>query len=160
MSGEPNELERLRAENTELRAKVWLLELDISKIGPENVKLYNAHNAALAEIARLKSPKQKGKRGRPSKKATGTCEEYLVRTAMEEIVKSMRNGGKRITEREAAVIADGLLRKTAANLQQAGIPGAFAGYAANYPADENSIYNAFRRGKRAMGFVKSQTKKS
>lgn len=160
LSGEAQEVERLRAENAELRAKVWVLERDLSIIGPENAKLSNAYAAALAEIARLKSTKLKGKRGRPRKETTGTCEEYLVRTAMEEVVKSMRNGGRRITEREAAVIADRLLRKTAANLQQAEIPGAFAGYASAYPADEDSIYNAFRRGKRAMGFTRPrQTKK-
>lgn len=155
-----SEVERLKAEIEELRAKVWVLERDLSIIGPENAKLSSAYTAALAEVARLKAPKPKSKRGRPTKEATGTCEEYLVRATLEEVTKSMRNGGKRITEREAAVIADGLLRKTAANLQQADIPGAFAGYAPNYQADEDSIYNAFRRGKRVMGFSRSsQTNK-
>lgn len=160
MTDESEEIKQLRAENTELRAKVWILERDLSVIGPENTKLSNAYAAALAEVARLKAPKPKGKKGRPSKTITGTCEEYLVRATLEEVAKSMRNGAKPITEREAAVIADGLLRKTAANLQKADIPGSFAGYAPNYQADEDSIYNAFRRGKRAMGLTRSrQTKK-
>jgi hypothetical protein len=152
MTDEAEELHRLRSENAELRAHVQILEGDISTIGPENARLYNAYAAAMAEVARLKAPIPKGKRGRPPKAVTGTCEEILARTAMEEVCKSMWNGGKRITEREAAILADGLLRKTAAELQKAGIPGAFAGYSPSYPADEDSIYSAFRRAKRAMGF--------
>jgi hypothetical protein len=58
MSGEPDELERLRAENAELRAKVWMLERDLSIIGPENVKLSNAYAAARVEIARLAQPQK------------------------------------------------------------------------------------------------------
>jgi hypothetical protein len=158
VSNETEELERLRAENAELRAALRLLERDLSILGPENLRLSNAYAAALAEVARLKAPRPKGKRGRPRKAGIGTYEEYLVREALEEVVRSARLG-KRISEKKAAVIADKRIRETAANLQEAVIPGAFAGIASAYPASEDSIYNAFRRGKRAMGFARRRTNK-
>ncbi|MBB0022643.1 hypothetical protein [Ralstonia pickettii] len=154
------EVARLQAENRELSAKAWLLEQQISEIGPENARLHKAHVAALTEIARLKAPKQKGRRGRPRKDVIGTYEEHLVRTTLEVVARSMWNGGKQLTERQAAVIADKTLREAAAELQKAGIPGAFDGLSASYPADEESIYNAFRRGKRAAGLARRrQTRK-
>ncbi len=155
-----SEVARLQAENDELRAEAELLRRDISVLGPENARLHKAHVAALTEIARLKTPKQKGRRGRPRKDVSGTYEEHLVRATLEVVARSMWNGGKQLTERQAAVIADKTLREAAAELQKAGIPGAFDGLSANYPADEESIYNAFRRGKRVAGLARrSQTKK-
>lgn len=153
------EIEKLKADKTELSAKVWILERDVSILGPENVKLSNAYNAALAEIARLKTPKGKGKRGRPPKDTAGSYETYLFRETQEVVNEHMRDG-KKITERDAAIIADEKIRKTAGALQKAGLPGAFAGISPNYSSNGDVIYNAFRRAKRAAGFSrKSQTKK-
>lgn len=155
-----SEVARLQAENEELRAKAWLLEQQISEIGPENARLHKANVAALTEIARLKAPKKKGGRGRPRKDVTGTYEDHLVRTTLEVVARSMWNGGQQLSERKAAVIADQTLREAAARLQNADVPGAFAGLSPSYPADEESIYNAFRRGKRAAGLARRrQTKK-
>ncbi|MDB0569810.1 hypothetical protein LBW59_03355 [Ralstonia solanacearum] len=160
MNNQTEEIERLKAENEELRAKIWLLERDVSVLGPENARLHKAQVAALTEIARLRAPKQKGRRGRPRKDLTGTYEESLVRTAMEIVTRSMWGGGKRLSEREAAVAADKTLRDTAAKLQNAGLPGTFIGISPTYPTDEASIYSAFRRGKRKMGLSRArQTKK-
>lgn len=153
------EVERLKAEIIELKAKVYVLERDVAALGPENARLSNAYSAARAEIARL-TTKPPARRGRPRKATVGgTYEEYLVREALEEISLSMRDGGTRITEREAAIRADARIRMTAANLQAADMPGAFAGLAKQSP-DEDVIYNAFRRGKRLYGLGrKRQTKK-
>jgi hypothetical protein len=152
--------EQSGSEIEELRAEVWLLRRDLMVLGPENARLSNALNAALAEIARLKAPKPKGRRGRPRKDSTGTYEEYLFRAAMEEVTASMRSGGAPMSERDAALKADALIRKDAEALQLAGLPGPFSGLATKYEPDPESVYNAFRRGKRAMGFArKRQTKK-
>jgi hypothetical protein len=81
---------------------------------------------------------------------------------MEVIAHSIRDGGKGLSEPKACLIADARIRATAENLQKAGIPGDFSGvkpaqYVQNDPA---TVYAAFRRGKRAMGFAKlRQTKK-
>lgn len=150
------EVARLQAENRELSAKAWLLEQQISEIGPENARLFNAYNAALCEIARLKAPK--GRRGAPKKQA-GTYEQYLVRETLEEVAASIRNGN-RISEEEASLRADARIRKTIAALRDAGLPGPFSGVASFSPDDKKSIYNEFRRGKRKMGLIGTrQTKK-
>ena len=152
----------LEAENKELRATVYILKKDLDTLGPENARLMNAYAAARAEIARLK-PQAGRKRGRPKKEATGgSYEEYLAREAMQLVTESMQNGGKKISEKTAAILADKKIRATAKSLQEAGMPGAFRGLAATYPADEDSIANAFRRGKRALRVAltrKNQTKK-
>ena len=144
------DIEKLKADNAELQAKVQLLERDLSVIGPENAKLHNAYAAAKAEIARLKAPPIKRSRGRPPKVLTGSYEEYLVRETVEEITKSMRDGGKKLSEKTAAIRADARIRATVTSLNKAGMPAAFAGLANFPPADEESIYTAFRRGKRAL----------
>lgn len=148
---------KLEAENAELTATVWLLKHDLDAMGPENVRLSNAYNAARVEIVRLTT---KNARGRPKKDYAGSYEEYLFRETIQTVVESLRNGGKKICERKASVIADAKIRKTAQSLQDADMPGAFIGIAANYPATEQSIYNAFRRAKRQAGFTRQiQTKK-
>lgn len=150
------EVERLKAELEEARAALWLAQRDVAVLGPENLRLQNAYNAALCEVARLKQPRG---RGRPKKDVTGTYEEYLVRTTMEVLTEARREGRK-LTEAEAARMADDRIRQSAKALHDAGIPGPFAGLATSYAPEGESILTAFRRGKRAMGMVrKRETKK-
>ena len=148
------EVSKLKAENAELSAKVWLFEKDAQVLGQENHRLTNGYNAARAEIARLTAPKEKGKRGRP-KKTVGSYESYLVRETMEIITESMRNGGERMSELDASVLADERIRKTAKALQSCGMGGAFVGVCPNYPSEgrEDAIYTAFRRGKKNQGWT-------
>ena len=111
----------------------------------ENMRLFNAYNAAISEIYRLKAPR---KIGRPIKDKT--YEDYLYREANELITLSMRNGGKRKSERDAAIEANALIRKDALTLQQYNMPGSFSGLAAKYPITDEAIYSAFNRAKRRI----------
>ena len=142
------ENEKLKKENIELRGFRYMHALDVKNLAQDNAGLFNTLNAAKAEIARLKAPK---KRGAPRKDIAGSYEDYLYRETTELINRSRKGPlfKPTITNKAAAIEADKRIRKTAANLQAANMPGAFFGLAANYPASEDSIYTAFKRAKKA-----------
>lgn len=155
-------VDKLEKENTDLKASIWVLENDIQKLGPENRQLFFNLNAAKVEIARLNALLQPKARGRQRKDYAGTYEGYLVRETMQIVVESMQNGGKRMTERDAALMADKNIRAAAKQLQENGMGGALHDLYADYPAAQKSIIAAYRRGKRAAGrtMPKQSTKKS
>lgn len=109
----------------------------------ENSRLFNAYNAVKSEIVRLQQPR---KIGRPRKEQT--YEDYLYREANELIVKSMRNDGKKLSERNAAIEANVLIRKTAEVLQKNNMPGSFNSLGANYPISDDAVYSAYNRAKK------------
>ena len=153
-----NNIEVLHSKIAELEAENALLKSDVAILGPENLKLSNALTLARVEIARLSAPKN-GK-GRPSKDITGAYEDYLVRETMQVVTESISTG-KKLSERDACKIANERIRNSALEAQDAGIPGPFAGLSTNHKyVNDESIYTAFRRGKRLLGWgSKRQSKK-